>query len=95
MFLTVLWKNFRQKAGLFSSFLALFFLAFYKAFLSGFFASGGACRFYPSCGEYAFLVYKKHSFLKASAFLLKRLLACRPFGPKFRPEPEIEEKHER
>ena len=91
MFLTVFWRKFTKKISVFSSFLALFFLAFYRSFLSGTLASGGACRFYPSCSEYAVLVYKKHPFLKASILLGKRLLDCRPFGPKVRMEPEIME----
>ena len=68
------------------SFLALFCVATYRVFLSGNMAMGGACRFYPSCSEYALLAYKKFPFLKASQLVLKRLIACQPFGPKFRDE---------
>ncbi|MCY4321990.1 MAG: membrane protein insertion efficiency factor YidD [Bdellovibrionaceae bacterium] len=68
-----------------------FFILFYKAFLSGTLMMGGSCRFYPSCSDYGFLVYKKYPFFKASWLLLKRLFCCNPFGPKFRQEPEIKE----
>ena len=66
--------------------LAVLFLEIYRSFLSGLWGSGGCCRFYPSCGEYALLSYKKHSFLKASRLVLFRLLSCHPLGPKWRDE---------
>ena len=66
--------------------LAILFLEIYRNFLSGLLGSGGCCRFYPSCGEYALLCYKKYSFLKASYRVLLRLLSCHPFGPKWRNE---------
>lgn len=92
MFLKLFWRKLAQKLNAIFKILALFILAFYRAFLSGSLGSGGACRFYPSCSIYAQLVYKKHSFLKASFFVLKRLLSCHPLGPKVRIEPELEGK---
>ena len=89
MFSIVFWKKFKRGASFSGSFLAVLLISCYRAFLSGTLASGGACRFYPSCSEYALLVYKKHPFLKASLFVLRRLLDCRPFGPKLRFEPEL------
>ena len=71
------------------NFLFCFFISFYRAFLSGSLMMGGCCRFYPSCSEYAFFVYKNYSFFKASRFFLRRILSCHPFGPKLREEPEI------
>ncbi len=68
---------------------ALFLISFYRLFLSTFLACGGACRFYPSCSEYAELVYKNYPFLKATALTFKRILACHPFGPKIRDEKEL------
>lgn len=68
--------------------LAVFLLSFYRVFLSSFFGLGGSCRFYPSCGDYALKVYKKHPFLRASRLTLTRLLKCHPLGPKI-PDEEI------
>ena len=89
MFSIGFWRKFCGKAELFLKLIVLFFIAFYQSFLAGFFASGGACRFYPSCSEYGFLVYKKYSFFKATGLFFRRLLACHPFGPKIRHESEL------
>ena len=86
MFLKFLLKKLKQFTKEAPSFLACFLIAFYKSFLSGTLGSGGCCRFYPSCGEYAFLVYKKHSFFKATKLTATRLLSCHPFGPKWKNE---------
>ncbi len=94
MFLISFWKNFTRRLNFLSCFLALFLLAFYRSFLSGTLGSGGCCRFYPSCSEYAFLAYKNLPFLKATKLILKRLLDCRPFGPKVRREPYFEDSRE-
>ncbi|HEY4318244.1 MAG TPA: membrane protein insertion efficiency factor YidD [Herbaspirillum sp.] len=37
-----------------------------------------ACRFEPTCSEYAILALKKHGFFRAWALTMKRLLRCRP-----------------
>lgn len=86
MFLKNLWKNFQTKSNKLLCVLACFCLAFYKSFISGSLACGAACRFYPSCSDYAYLLYKKYSFFKASILTIQRLLDCRPFGPKWRNE---------
>ena len=83
------WRKFVRKIELFASSLALFFIVFYKSLLSGLLACGGGCRFYPSCSEYALLAYKKFSFWRATILVFKRLLDCRPFGPKVRVEPDF------
>lgn len=41
---------------------------------------GPACRFIPSCSEYAVVALKQHSFLNASKLILNRLGRCRPGG---------------
>lgn len=87
MFLKVFWRKYAQRLSSFASVLALFLIAFYRSFLSGTLGSGGSCRFYPSCSEYAFLAYKNLPFFKATRLVCKRLLDCRPFGPKLREEP--------
>ena len=61
------------------SFVALYFVKFYRVFLSVHF--GGACRFSPSCSCYAEKVFCTHSPWRASALVIKRLLKCHFFGP--------------
>ena len=90
LFLEVLLKkqNSFLKKGLKA--VACFAVAFYKSFISGTLGSGGCCRFYPSCGDYAFFIYKKYSFFKATKLVLLRVLSCHPLGPKWRDEPFFE-----
>ena len=40
-----------------------------------------ACRFHPSCSQYAIDCYQKYSFIKASFKIIWRLLRCQPFNP--------------
>jgi putative membrane protein insertion efficiency factor len=40
-----------------------------------------ACRFYPSCSNYAQEAIETHGALRGSAFALRRLTRCRPLGP--------------
>jgi putative membrane protein insertion efficiency factor len=57
----------------------LAFLRFYKIFLSPFF--GGACKFYPSCSNYAYEAIARHGARRGMVLALKRLGRCRPFAP--------------
>jgi hypothetical protein len=41
---------------------------------------GGACRFTPSCSEYAVEVIHTHSFFAAINLIFKRIMKCRPGG---------------
>lgn len=41
---------------------------------------GGACRFTPSCSEYAVEAIKTHGFFSAIYLITKRILKCRPGG---------------
>lgn len=47
---------------------------------------GGACRFEPSCSQYAEAALKKHGPWKGAALALRRLGKCHPWGP-FGPDP--------
>lgn len=56
---------------------------FYKRLLSpvihaGAGVSGGACRFQPTCSEYAAIALHEHGWLRGGWMALKRLLRCHP-----------------
>jgi putative membrane protein insertion efficiency factor len=51
----------------------------YIVFLSPFF--GGACKFYPSCSNYAREAIERHGARRGTLLALKRLLRCHPFTP--------------
>ncbi|MBW1770724.1 MAG: membrane protein insertion efficiency factor YidD [Deltaproteobacteria bacterium] len=40
-----------------------------------------ACRFYPTCSEYAFDAVKRHGALRGSWMTLTRIARCHPFHP--------------
>lgn len=40
-----------------------------------------ACRFEPSCSEYARQAYERHGFLKGTWLAVRRILRCHPFNP--------------
>jgi putative membrane protein insertion efficiency factor len=40
----------------------------------------GACRFQPTCSEYAVLAVSRHGMLYGAGLALWRLLRCHPFG---------------
>lgn len=42
---------------------------------------GPRCRFYPTCSHYAQAALRRHSALKASYLIVKRLLRCHPWHP--------------
>jgi len=65
----------------------LAFLRFYILFLSPVF--GGACKFYPSCSNYAVEAVTQHGARRGFVLAAKRLLRCRPFSPGgFDPVPD-------
>jgi hypothetical protein len=39
-----------------------------------------ACRFVPTCSEYASQALKKHGFVRGGYLTLRRLVRCHPFG---------------
>jgi putative membrane protein insertion efficiency factor len=41
-----------------------------------------ACRFHPTCSQYALEALKKHGILKGGLLSLKRILRCHPWGGK-------------
>ncbi len=40
-----------------------------------------ACRFYPSCGDYARDAVTTHGALRGLALAARRVLSCHPFHP--------------
>ena len=50
----------------------------YQLVLSPF--AGGACRFNPSCSDYAIEALTEHGLLRGTALALKRVARCHPFG---------------
>ncbi len=52
---------------------------------------GPACRFYPSCSQYACLAIDRYGVVKGSYLAIRRLLRCHPFHPGgYDPVPEKE-----
>lgn len=58
--------------------LILFLIRTYQVTLSPRF-SGGACRFTPTCSQYAVEAIETHGLLKGSALAFWRILRCNPF----------------
>ena len=70
--------------------LALFLLRVYKKTISPLW--GPACRFSPTCSEYAAGAIRTHGLLKGTWFASRRLLRCHPFHPGgYDPVPRQEE----
>lgn len=53
------------------------FIKTYRYCLSPFF--GSACRFYPSCSEYAEASISKHGLARGGLLAVKRILRCHPW----------------
>ncbi len=60
-------------------YLALLFIMVYRKLLSPFFPS--ACRFYPSCSEYAQQAIQRYGFVKGGWLALQRIGRCHPRNP--------------
>jgi hypothetical protein len=58
-------------------YLVLDFLRLYKTFLSPFFPP--ACRFTPTCSEYAMQAVEKYGAIRGTWLGAKRILRCQPF----------------
>jgi hypothetical protein len=50
----------------------------YKLLLSPLYP--GACRYVPSCSEYATIAIHEHGAIKGTWLALKRLSRCHPYG---------------
>ncbi|MGI8884713.1 MAG: membrane protein insertion efficiency factor YidD [Pyrinomonadaceae bacterium] len=58
-------------------YLVLDFLKLYKTFLSPFLPP--ACRFTPTCSEYAAEAVEKYGAIRGTWLATKRILRCQPF----------------
>lgn len=59
--------------------VGIFLIRAYQTLLSPLLPS--ACRFYPSCSEYARQAIEEFGFLRGTAKGIVRLLKCHPFHP--------------
>lgn len=50
----------------------------YQLVLSPF--AGGACRFDPTCSDYAVQAITEHGLVRGTSLALKRVARCHPFG---------------
>ena len=67
--------------------LLLKLLKLYKKFISP--ALPDACRFTPTCSEYAYTAIERFGAFKGGYLALKRVLRCNPFGKSgYDPVPE-------
>jgi uncharacterized protein len=74
--------------------IALAALALYRAIVSPLLVAlfGYACRYQPSCSEYARIAIAEHGVVRGGAMALSRLARCHPLGghgydPPPRPAP--------
>lgn len=66
----------------------LFLLSFYKRRISP--HNPPACRFVPTCSEYAMIAIERYGAFTGSWLALKRLLRCQPFCKGgYDPVPEL------
>jgi len=52
---------------------------FYKDFISPLLPP--ACRFYPTCSEYAAIAVERYGIFKGGYLAVRRILRCHPWNP--------------
>jgi hypothetical protein len=67
------------KGYLIGKFLVLLLIRGYQLIVSP--VLGPACRFYPSCSQYALLAINQYGVVKGAYLAFRRLLRCHPFHP--------------
>ncbi|MBQ3377169.1 MAG: membrane protein insertion efficiency factor YidD [Synergistaceae bacterium] len=70
--------------------LAIKLIRFYQVCISPFL--GANCRFYPTCSQYALIVFQEWGFCKGAWLTLKRLLKCGPWHDGGYDPPPLKEK---
>ena len=68
----------KQTKTIFLNYIPIFFIIFYRLFISRFFF--GNCRFIPSCSEYSLEAFRNFGFFKALKVSFYRILKCHPIG---------------
>ncbi len=58
--------------------IAIALIKFYRKHISP--GLPDACRFTPTCSEYALQAYEKYNFFKATGLTIWRILRCNPFS---------------
>jgi hypothetical protein len=58
--------------------ISVFIILLYKRIISPLLPS--ACRFYPTCSQYAVEALKKYGFVKGIYLAIKRVCRCHPFN---------------
>jgi putative membrane protein insertion efficiency factor len=58
--------------------MAIVLIRTYQLLLSPF--AGGACRFEPSCSDYAMTAVREHGALRGLWLAIRRVGRCHPFG---------------
>jgi putative membrane protein insertion efficiency factor len=84
-------RDFRIRASRAGKWVLLLLIRFYIVCLSPLF--GGACKFYPSCSNYAWEAIERHGARRGAVLAVKRLLRCHPFtkgGVDLVPEADFE-----
>lgn len=59
--------------------ILLWLIRFYKRHISP--SLPPACRFTPTCSEYAYQAIARHGALKGGYLAIRRILKCHPFHP--------------
>ena len=62
----------------FFTYILLLPVYFYKNFISP--MTPAACRYSPTCSEYAVQALRKHGPIKGLYLAIKRILRCNPWG---------------
>lgn len=89
-----LWKNLGDTWSRFARSVAVILVGSYRTIGTLFF--GGACRFQPSCSEYALEAFKTLPIKAAMKLVVVRVLKCRPGGDSgYDPVPEMNELNHR
>ena len=72
------WKLLSQKMNKVITFIPVLLIKVYKYTLSPLLPN--ACRYTPTCSEYAVEALKKHGLIKGTILAARRIASCNPYG---------------